>query len=564
MQAPWLASYPSEVDPNPALDERTLADLIRAGARFAAAEAFRALGVSLTYGEVLEHANAVTAWLQQQGVRRGDRVAIMLPNLLSYPVILYGALLGGHAVVNVNPLYTSRELTHQLNDSGARVLFVLEPFAHIVAQALPQVSLDKVVVVAIGDFLGARRGLVNFVARRIKKAVPAWRLQRHITLRAALAAGRRTEPAPVDIAPDDVAFIQYTGGTTGVSKGAVILHRNAMAMGAALEAWNQPFVGLPDGERHRMILPLPMYHAAALHGGALFWLRVGGCCVLVPNPRDLDGYVKLLAKERFTLMAGVNTLYNALLNHPRINRVDFSRCRLFFSGAAATQRTVAERWHTLTGKPIVEAYGMSETTVIATVNRLDADAFTGSVGLPIPLTEVSIRDDSGKELAIGETGEVCIRGPQVMAGYWNRPDETARVMLPDGFLRSGDIGALDERGYLRLLDRKKDMVNVSGFNVYPNEVEEVLCAHPGIAEAAVIGVDDENTGEAPAAFIVRRDAGLTRAAVLAHCRANLTAYKCPRVIEFRDALPKSPVGKILRRELREQWRAAHPARADTV
>jgi long-chain acyl-CoA synthetase len=533
----------------------TIADLIdNAGRKFAGQEAFRSLGISLTYRELLAHAGNVTSWLQQAGLAKGDRVAIMMPNLLPYPVCLYGALLGGYTVVNVNPLYTPRELAFQLKDSGARALFVLEPFAHVAAETLKEVPLAHVVVAAFGDLLGAKGHVVNFVTRRVKRAVPAWRIPAHVRFAQVLRAGSTRPPAAVAIGEDDVAFLQYTGGTTGVSKAAVILHRNVIAHTNQVTDLLEPALGRAP-EDWRVVTALPMYHAAALMTQVLIVPHCGGCCVLVANPRDLAGLVKTLMRERFTVLAGINTLYLALLDHPQIGTVDFSRCKLFTAGAMATQKTISDRWQALTGRPIVEGYGLSEATALVTLNPVDLKTFSGSVGLATPRTEISICDDAGNAVPAGDHGEICVRGPQVMAGYWNRPDETAKVMTSNGFLRTGDIGSIDAQGFVRLHDRMKDMILVSGFNVYPNEVEAVLAAHPQILEAAVVGVGDARSGEAVAASIVRRDPALTEAAVIEYCRQSLAAYKCPKLIEFADELPKSVVGKILRRAVRDRWAA---------
>jgi long-chain acyl-CoA synthetase len=543
---------------------RTIAALIeRAGREFGDAEAFWSLGTSLSYGEVLAHARSTACWLQQAGLAKGDRVAIMMPNLLPYPVAVFGALLGGFVVVNANPLYTARELAFQLRDSGARALFVLEPFAHVAEQALREVPVPHVIVAAPGDLLGVKRWLVNLLARHVKRVVPKWAIESHTPFDSVLATGKKRRPEPVAIAADDIAFLQYTGGTTGVAKGAMILHRNVVAHTMQVTDLIAPLVGTRS-EDWRTITALPMYHAAALMTMVLTMPRFGGSCVLIPNPRDLDAMIKVLSSERFTLMGGVNTLYRALADHPRIRIADFSRCRLFAAGAMATQKSVSDRWQALTGRPLIEGYGLSEATGVVTFNPVDLAGFGGSIGTPTQGTEVSIRDGNGQPVPQGEHGEICVRGPQVMAGYWQRPEETANVMLPDGFLRTGDIGSVDERGFVYLHDRKKDVVVVSGFNVYPNEVEAVLTAHPQIAEAAVIGIADERSGEVVVASIVRRDASLTEGAVLEHCRASLAAYKCPKRIEFCPELPKSVVGKILRRAVRERWGAGASAPASEL
>jgi long-chain acyl-CoA synthetase len=533
----------------------TIAAMIeRAGRDFADAEAYWSLGAALSYRDLLTHARSVTSWLQRSGLKKGDRVAIMMPNLLPYPVTLLGALLGGHVVVNVNPLYTPRELAFQLRDSGARVLFVLEPFAHVAAEALKEAPLPQVVVVAPGDLLGAKGHVVNLVARHVKRVVPPWRITRHTRFASVLAEGRKQNATSVAVDSADLAFLQYTGGTTGVAKGAMLLHRNVVAHTMQVAELLAPLVG-SEPANYRTITALPMYHAAALMTMVLTMPWFGGSCVLIANPRDLDALVKVLATERFTLIGSVNTLYRALLDHPRIGSVDFSRCKLFAAGAMATQQAVSDRWQALTGRPLVEGYGLSEATGAVTFNPLDIATFSGSVGKATPGTEISIRDVRGLPVPVGEHGEICVRGPQAMAGYWNRSEETTKVMTDDGFLRSGDVGSVDEHGFVRLHDRQKDMIVVSGFNVYPNEVEAVLTAHPQIAEAAIVGATDPRSGEVVVASIVRRDPALTDEAVVEHCRANLAAYKCPKRIEFCPELPKTVVGKILRRAIRERWAA---------
>ena len=550
---PWLASYPPGVPAT--IDEMrlgTLADLFRASvARYPARPAAESFGTRQTYAELGEAANAVTSWLQGKGLQKGDRVAIMLPNVMTYPAILFGVLAAGLTVVNVNPLYTARELVHQLRDSGARILFVLENFGHTAQEALPNLALDAVVVVTPGDLMGLKGVIVNAVSRHVKKAVKPYSLPGPIPFKTVLAAGRKAPPQPVAIAPDDVAFLQYTGGTTGVAKGAVLLHRNVAANVEQLYAWMKGYIGeRPD---HVMVTALPLYHIFALTVCGMLMARIGACQLLIANPRDIAGFVKTLKTRPFTLMSGVNTLSNALANNPGLKEVDFSQVRLCISGGMATQAAVARRWKELTGLSIIEGYGLSETSPVVTANCLDIAEFTGSIGYPLPSTDVSIRAaDDGRALPAGETGELCAKGPQVMAGYWQRPDETAKVMTADGFFRTGDVATMLPDGRIKLVDRIKDMVLVSGFNVYPNEVEEVLASHPGVLEAAVIGVPDEHSGEAVAAYIVRKDPALTEGDIRAYCKDNLTGYKIPRRVVFRDSLPKTPVGKVLRRELRDE------------
>jgi long-chain acyl-CoA synthetase len=550
---PWLASYPPGVPAT--IDEArvgTLAGLFfDSVAQYAAHPAVESFGKRQTYAELGEAAAAVASWLLGQGLQKGDRVAIMLPNVMAYPAILFGVLTAGLTVVNVNPLYTARELSHQVKDAGARILFVLENFGHTVEEALPSLKLDALVVVTPGDLMGVKGMVVNALSRHVKKSVKPYNLPNPIPFRAVLDAGRAAPPQPVAIAPDDVAFLQYTGGTTGVAKGAVLLHRNVAANVEQVRVWLSEYIG--DRPDHVMVTALPLYHIFALTVCGLLMCRLGACQLLIANPRDMPGFVKTLKTRSFTLMSGVNTLYNALANNPGLKEVDFSQVRLCISGGMATQAPVALRWKEITGQNIVEGYGLSETSPVVTANRLDIKEFTGSIGYPLPSTDVSIRSpDDGSPVPIGEPGELCVRGPQVMAGYWQRPDETAKVMTADGFFRTGDIAVLLPDGKLKIVDRIKDMVLVSGFNVYPNEVEEVLVGHPGVLEAAVIGVPDEHSGEAVAAYIVKKDPGLAEADVRAFCKDRLTGYKIPRRIVFRDTLPKTPVGKVLRRELRDE------------
>ena len=541
----WLRSYPRAVDPAPAIPDGSVAELVAVHCgRYADREAFWSMGRSMTFGECFELAAAFAGWLARQGIPAGERIAIMLPNVLAFPVVTYGALAGGHVLVNVNPSYTARELVHQLTDAGARTLVVWEPALPVVESALAALGLERIVTVAPDALLGAGTD-----ARRAPPAANGTPVR--WALEATLAAGAGHPPAPAAIGPSSPAFLQYTGGTTGVSKGAVLTQRNVLADLAQQHAWSAPFIPA-DRAPHRAITALPLYHIAALMAGMFRNLLHGGSCILIANPRDLDGLVDTMIAQRFTSMGGVNTLYAALLNHPRIRDVDFSECWVSGAGATATQRAIVDGWHALTGMSIVEGYGMTETCCYISQQPLDGRPFNGSAGLPYPLTEISIRDLGNREVGTGEAGEICIRGPQVMAGYWNRPEATAEVMTEDGYLKSGDIGSIDADGYLRISDRKKDMILVSGFNVYPNEVEAVLLTHPKVLEAAVVSAPDGHSGEAPVAFVVRRDPTLTEAELRAFCAEQLTAYKRPRRIEFRDALPKTPVGKILRRTLRDE------------
>ena len=551
-ERPWLKSYPpgvpAEID---SAQVGTLADLFRESvSRYANQPALESFGKQLTYAELGQAADAVASWLQGRGLGKGDRIAIMLPNVLAYPAILFGALVAGCTVVNVNPLYTARELCHQVNDAGARVLFVLENFGHTVEEAGSRLTLDEVVVVTPGDLMGLKGVVVNLVSRRVKKAVQPFHLVKAETFKCVLADGRKTPPKPVTVLPDDIAFLQYTGGTTGVAKGAMLLHRNVAANVAQIEAWMRPFV--MTKAQHVIVTALPLYHIFALTGCCLFACRIGACQILIANPRDIAGFVKTLKTRPFTGLLLVNTLYNALANHSQIGSVDFSKLAFCIAGGMATQAAVAQRWKALTGKPIIEGYGLSETSPVVCVNRLDLDEFSGTIGFPMPSTDVSIRSGEGRVLPLGEAGELCVKGPQVMAGYWNRPDETAGAMTPDGFFRTGDAAVLLPDGQVKIVDRMKDMILVSGFNVYPNEVEDVLIGHPGVSEVAVIGVPDEHAGEAVAAYVVPKDPKLTVEDIRKHARENLTGYKIPRRIEFRDSLPKTNVGKVLRRALRDE------------
>jgi long-chain acyl-CoA synthetase len=552
---PWLAHYPPAVPPK--IDETrigTLADLIGfACSTYAERPAFESFGKAITFAETRRAAEAFAGWLQAKGLKKGDRVALMMPNILAYPPVMFGVLLGGFTVVNVNPLYTARELTHQINDAGARVLVVIENFAHVVAEAKPHLKLDTIVIATAGDLMGFKGAIVNFVARRIKKVVKPFELPGAVGFQQILRAG--TPMAPVTIAPQDIAFLQYTGGTTGVAKGATLTHHNVAANVAQTGLWLEWVLEPPAGQsgyQHVLVTALPLYHIFALTCCCLFMLRIGAKSLLIANPRDIAGFVKTLKASRFTLFSGVNTLYNALANHPGIKEVDFSELRFAVSGGMATQAAVAKQWKAVTGCPIIEGYGLSETSPVATINRPDITEFTGTIGYPVPSTDIAIRDAEGNDMPLGEPGEICIRGPQVMAGYWNRPDETARAMTADGYFRSGDIGVMLPDGQVRVVDRMKDMVLVSGFNVYPNEVEDVLAAHPGVLESAVIGLPDEHSGEAVTAFVVRKDQTLTADTLRAYCKENLTGYKVPKQIFFRESLPKTTVGKVLRRALREE------------
>jgi long-chain acyl-CoA synthetase len=556
MEKIWLKSYPegvpAEIDNT---QYRSVTHLLEESFRkYADRNAFVCMDKFLTYGELDQLSQKMGAWLQGKGLQPGARVAIMMPNVLQYPVAMAAVLRAGYTVVNVNPLYTPRELQHQLVDSGAEVIVVLENFATTVQQVLAQTPVKHVIVASMGDLLGGLKGaLVNFVVRNVKKMVPAYSLPGSISFKKVLAEGSGMTLQPAKLGHDDIAFLQYTGGTTGVSKGAILLHRNVISNVLQNEAWLQMKGG---GEQMVFVSALPLYHIYSLTISAFMSMRTGGLSLLIPNPRDIPGFVKELAKYKVTVLPAVNTLYNALLNNPDFAKLDFSSYKLCNGGGMAVQKSVAERWLKVTGTPIIEGYGLSETSPVATANRIDIKEFTGTIGLPIPSTEVAILDDDGNPLPLGSTGEIAIRGPQVMAGYWNRPEETAKSITADGFFKTGDVGIMDENGFTRIVDRKKDMIIVSGFNVYPNEVEGVVAAHPGVLEVACIGVPDKNSGEAVKLFIVRKDPALTAEQVLDFCKHELTAYKKPKYIEFRDELPKTNVGKILRRQLRDEKAAA--------
>jgi long-chain acyl-CoA synthetase len=480
-----------------------------------------------------------------------------MPNVLQYPISTAAVLRAGYAIVNVNPLYTPRELEHQLKDSGAEAIVVLENFAHTVEQVLPHTQIKHVIVASMGDLLGFKGVIVNLVVRRIKKMVPTYSLPNAVAFNDALSAGRNVPFSKPKIGPDDVAFLQYTGGTTGVSKGATLLHRNIVANVLQNDAWLQPALAEPPHvEQLLVVCALPLYHVFALTACYLLAVRAGGTNLLIPNPRDIAGFIKELAKYQVNSFPAVNTLYNGLMHHPDFAKLDFSKLKISNGGGTSVQRPVAEQWKKITGCAIVEGYGLSETSPTLTCNPAIATEFSGSIGIPVPSTLISIRDDDGKQLPIGEAGEICAKGPQVMVGYWNRPDETAKVMTADGYFRTGDIGVMGPDGYIKIVDRKKDMILVSGFNVYPNEVEEVIASHPGVLECAVIGVPDEKSGEAVKAFVVKKDPNVTAEDIVKFCREELTAYKVPKHIEFRTSLPKTNVGKILRRQLRDEKTAA--------
>ncbi|MCX7897770.1 MAG: long-chain-fatty-acid--CoA ligase [Rhodocyclaceae bacterium] len=549
MERIWLASYPAGVPADiDATRFASLADLfVQSCDRFRTQTAYLSMGKAMSYGELADAAHAFAAWLQAQGVAKGDRVALMLPNVLQYPVALFGALLAGAVVVNCNPLYTPRELEHQLKDAGAETIVILENFAATLQAVIDKTTIRHVVVTSIGEMLGCKGMLVDFVVRRLKKLVPRWHLPGAVDFRSALAQGRRHGFAHVPLGHDDLAFLQYTGGTTGIAKGAMLTHGNVCANIMQAHAWVRQT--LAEG-KECILTALPLYHIFALTANCLVFLMLGARNLLIANPRDIPRLVKEWEKYPVSAITGVNTLFNALLNHERFHRLDFSTMKVALGGGMAVLAATAERWRKAVGVPLIQAYGLTEASPAVAVNPLDAQAFTGSVGLPLPSTEISIRADDGRELPVGEVGEICVRGPQVMKGYWRHPEETAAVFYPEGFLRTGDLGYVDGQGYLYLVDRKKDTILVSGFNVYPNEVEEVVAQHPGVLEVAAIGVPDEHSGEAVKIFVVRKDPNLTAEALIAHCKALLTGYKVPKHVEFRAELPKTNIGKVLRRALK--------------
>jgi long-chain acyl-CoA synthetase len=555
MERIWLKSYPAgvpaDIDPK---KFRSLIELFDSSiAKYRDRPAFHSMGKGISFDELDKRSRDFGAWLQARGLGKGARVAIMMPNCLQYPIAMFGVLRAGCTVVNVNPLYTPRELEHQLKDSGAEAIVVLENFGHVLQEVRGRTPLKHVVVTSLGEMLGVKGVIVNLVVRKVKKMVPPYDLPGAISFKQALADGSSKKLVTPALTHDDIAFLQYTGGTTGVSKGAMLLHRNIIAALLQYEAWLTPAIG---EQRAIIITALPLYHIFSLTVNCLVMMVVGGENVLITNPRDIPGFVKELGKHKYTIITGVNTLFNALLNHPDFAKLDFSSVRLAVGGGMAVQKAVADRWRQVTGTPLIEGYGLTETAPSATANPMNIGEFSGSIGVPMPSTEVVLRDDNDRDVPYGQPGEICIRGPQVMAGYWQRPDETAKVLGKDGFLHTGDIGIMDEKGFIRIVDRKKDMILVSGFNVYPNEIEQVLAMHPGVLECAAIGVPDEHSGEVPKVFVVKKDPQLTEQDVLEHCKKELTGYKRPKYVEFRAELPKTNVGKILRRALREEKKAA--------
>jgi long-chain acyl-CoA synthetase len=554
MEKIWLKHYPAGVPAEVKTDlyPSLVALLEESFRKYRDLPAYKFMGKSISFRLVDDLSRAFAAWLQAQGLARGDRVAIMMPNVPQYPVTVAAVLRAGYVVVNVNPLYTPRELEHQLKDSGAKVIVIVENFAATLQQVIDAVPTKRVVLAAMGDMLGMVKGLVvNHVVRKVRKMVPAFSLPGAVRFNDAIAQGRSKPYTAPSVGPDDIAVLQYTGGTTGVSKGAVLLHRNLVANLLQAEAWYQPALKkVPAGEQIVTVCALPLYHIFGFNTNMMLGMRMGGCNILIANPRDIAGTLAELAKHRFHSFPAVNTLFNAIANHADFAKVDWSSLKISVGGGMAVQSATAKLWLDKTGCPIVEGYGLSETSPSATCNPVDSTAYSGNIGLPMPSTELRLLDDDGNEVPPGQPGEIAIRGPQVMAGYWQRPDETAKVMTADGFFRSGDIGTVDERGYFRIVDRKKDMILVSGFNVYPNEVEDVITQMPGVLECAAVGVPDDKAGEAVKVVIVKKDDQVTAADVKAYCEANLTGYKRPKVVEFRSELPKTPVGKVLRRELR--------------
>ena len=559
MERIWLKQYPAGVPADIDVSQYTsLVELLEESfAKFADRKAFICMDKSISYRDLDEMSLALAAYLQSKGMQKGARVALMMPNVLQYPVSTAAVLRAGYAVVNVNPLYTPRELEHQLKDSGAEAIIVLENFATTVQQVIGKTAVKHVIVGSMGDLLGLKGVIVNLVVRRLKKMVPAYSIPGAVTFNDALAAGRGMKLNKPKIARDDVAFLQYTGGTTGVSKGATLLHRNILANVLQNDAWMQPALKKPPHvEQLFIVCALPLYHVFALTACYLLGIRAGGVDLLIPNPRDMAGFVKELMKYQINFFPAVNTLYNGLLHTSGFDKVDFSKLKVSNGGGMATQKAVAERWLKVTGCPLSEGYGLSETSPTLTCNPADTDKFSGSIGIPVPSTYLSMRDDDGNEVPLGQPGEICAKGPQVMVGYWNRPDETAKVMTADGYFRTGDIGVMTPDGYTKIVDRKKDMILVSGFNVYPNEIEEVIVGHPDVLECAVIGVEDPRSGEAVKAFVVKKDPNVTAEDIIKYCGTQLTNYKVPKQIEFRTDLPKTNVGKILRRELRDEKKAA--------
>ena len=554
MEPIWLDHYPPGI-PADITDEAAKYDSLMAMfeescAQFAQNVAYISMGVKLTYAELDEHSRHFAAWLQGQGIGKGDRVALMMPNLLQYPICLFGVLRAGAVVVNTNPLYTPSELEHQLQDSGAQTIVIAENFAHTLEKALPNTAIKTIITTSVGDMLGTIKGAItNLVVRHVKKLIPPYSLPATHSLKHVLESGRRAKYTRPELSHKDLALLQYTGGTTGVAKGAMLTHGNMVSNVCQAHAWVDAAL---DGPRELVVTALPLYHIFALTANCLIFIKLGASNLLILNPRDMPAVIKSLSKHKFTAITGVNTLFNALLNHPDFSRLDFSSLNLALGGGMAVQETVAKHWLQVTGIPISQAYGLTETSPAVTINPLDKTAFNGSIGLPISSTEISIRNDAGQDLPQGESGEISVRGPQVTPGYWNRPEETKKTFYPDGFLMTGDIGYINDKGYVFIQDRKKDMILVSGFNVYPNEVEAVAMEHPDVREVAAIGVPDEHSGEVVKLYVIRKNDTVTEEELIKFCRSKLTGYKAPKSVEFRKDLPRSNVGKILRRELRDE------------
>jgi long-chain acyl-CoA synthetase len=555
MERIWLKSYPAGMPVDVTWDEnQSVGELFEKSCKqFAERPAFHCMGKTLSFAQIDKMSRDFAAWAQAKGLPKGSRVAIMMPNCLQYPVVLFGTLRAGYTVVNVNPLYTARALEHQLNDSGAEVIVILENFAHTLEEVLPRTPVKHVVVASLGDLLGVKGLIVNFVVRNVKKMVPPFELPNAQRFNDMLKEGAGRDMKAFPTGQDDIAFLQYTGGTTGVSKGAMLTHRNILANIAQASA---NLMHALKGETPVIITALPLYHIFSLTVNCLLMAKMGGLNILITNPRDIPAFVKELGKHKYNMITGVNTLFNAFLNNADFHKLDFSYVKLCIGGGMAVQKAVADRWKEVTGKVLLEGYGLTETSPCATMNPASLTDYNGAIGLPLPSTMIVIRDDNKKEVPVGQPGEICINGPQVMKGYWQRPDETAKVLGADGFLYTGDVGVMDEQGFIRIVDRKKDMILVSGFNVYPNEIEQVVAMHPGVLEVAAIGVPDEHSGEVPKLFIVKKDPALTEKDILEHCKEQLTGYKRPKYVEFRADLPKTNVGKILRRALREEKKAA--------
>jgi len=553
MEKVWLKHYPTGVPEVINPDEHdSLVDMIEGGLqRFAKQPAYESMGCQLSFADLDAKSRAFGAWLQNVAkLNKGDRVAIMLPNVLQYPVALLGILRSGMTAVNVNPLYTARELQHQLHDSGAKVIVILENFAHVLEEVIEHTDIEHTVVTGVGDLLSFPKSVVvNLALRHVRKQVPKYSLPNALRLKQVLRSGKFLPMTPLQVTHDDIAFLQYTGGTTGVAKGAMLTHRNMVANVLQSAAWLSTRSEIGGSV---VIAALPLYHIFSLTANCLTFIKLGGMNVLIANPRDFPGFVKALSQHRFTCFSGVNTLFNALLHTPGFDKLDFSALKISLGGGMAVQKAVADHWKKVTGNVLTQAWGLTETSPAACINPFEIPEFNGSIGLPIPSTEVMACDEAGNDLGLNQAGEICVRGPQVMRGYWNRPDETEKVMLPGGWLRTGDIGYIDDKGFVFLQDRKKDMILVSGFNVYPNEVEDVVVTHPGVLEAAAVAQADEKSGEVVALFVVKKDPALTAEQVLDHCRKELTGYKVPRHVYFKTELPKTNVGKILRRALRDE------------